>query len=249
MKKIELSKKSKSILLVVFIFVLIFASTKLSMYFINLNASKELFDSLISEVLSVDIAFNNQDIVKVDFDKLLNINEDTVGWIRFNNEKINYPVVQANDNEYYLKYSFDKSYNQCGSIFMDYRNFSFDDKNVVLFGHAMSNNSMFGSLKDVFDKDFFENEDNNFIQIITPNNETLTYQIFSYYTIEKEEYYITTAFYNRTEFIEFINTIRNRSYKKFNVEVDYLDNILTLSTCHGSNGTSVRKVIHAKRVS
>ena len=131
---------------------------------------------------------------------------------------------------------------------MDYRNTSFNDKNVVLFGHAMLDDTMFGSLQDIFKNDFFDTKENNYIQIYNKDNELLTYQIFSYYIIEKEEYYITTSFNSDSDFNKFIDTITRRSYKKFDVEVFTSDNILTLSTCSGTGGTSKRKVVHAKRV-
>ena len=131
---------------------------------------------------------------------------------------------------------------------MDYRNKSFDDKNVVLFGHSMLDKTMFGSLHDVFKKDFFNTKENNYIQIINTDNEILTYQIFSYYIIEKEEYYITTSFNSDSEFKKFIDTIKKRSYKNFKIDVTTSDKILTLSTCSGTGETSKREVIHAKRV-
>jgi len=132
---------------------------------------------------------------------------------RYNNEKINYPVVQSKNNEYYLTRDFYKKYNQAGSIFMDYRNNSFDDKNVVLYGHSMLDNSMFGSLQDIFKTNFFDKEENNIIELRDLDNNILKYQIFSYYIIEKEEYYITTSFKNDKEYLTFLNTLKNRSYK------------------------------------
>ena len=111
----------------------------------------------------------------------------------------------------------------------------------------MLDGSMFGSLSDVFKKDFFTQEENNYIKIYTPNK-ILTYQIFSYYTIEKEEYYITTDFATDEEFQNFISVITKRSYKDFKLDVNKDDKILTLSTCHGTGNTTKRNVIHAKLI-
>lgn len=96
---------------------------------------------------------------------------------------------------------------------------------------------------------FLYKKENNYIKIYNNKNELLTYQIFSYYVIEKEEYYITTSFNDDSDFNTFIDTLIKRSYKKFDVDVSTNDNILTLSTCSGTGGTSKRKVVHAKRVS
>ena len=110
----------------------------------------------------------------------------------------------------------------------------------------MHDGSMFGSLEDVYKKDFFSNENNKYIKIIDTNNNELTYQIFSYYIIEKEDYYITTEFSDSNQYMEFINTIKNRRKKSFDIEVGVNDKILTLSTCYGFGNTTKRKVIHAK---
>lgn len=253
MKKKKRKLKVESIIiLLIIIFLLCFI--KLLTFFIDIRSSKKQNDDLVKDVINIKKEHNietgeDEEKITIDFDKLMSVNKDTVGWIRFNSDKVNYPIVHATDNNYYLNRSFDGTINQAGSIFMDYRNTSFDDQNVVLFGHAMIDNSMFGSLKDIHDVNFFNILENNYIQIINPNNELLTYQIFSYYLIEKEEYYITTQFNNDNEFQNFLNTISSRSYKHFNVELSINDKILTLSTCVGTGNTSERNVIHAKRIS
>lgn len=221
---------------------------KIGFFLLDLYKNKKSIEKLMKIVIEKKIDEEPEETFKIDFNKLISINEDTIGWIKFNKEKVNNPIVHTNDNAFYLKHSFEKKYNQAGTIFMDYRNTSFDNKNVVLFGHSMPDNTMFGSLQDVFQKDFFNDKENNYIQIFNKENELLTYKIFSYYIIEKEEYYITTFFENENKFKEFIDTITKRSYKNFNIEVFPSDKILTLSTCQGASGTSKRKVIHAKRV-
>lgn len=251
-KKIKLKVESIIILLLVIIFLL--CLIKLITFFIDIRSNKKQNDDLVKDVISIKTEHNvdtgkDEEKITIDFDKLLSINKDSVGWIRFNNNKVNYPIVHTSDKDYYLNRSFDGKINQAGSIFMDYRNNSLEDKNVVLFGHAMIDNSMFGSLKDIHDINFFNTEENNYIQIINKDNIVYTYQIFSYYLIEKEEYYITTSFNSDTEFQNFLNIISSRSYRNFNVELSVEDKILTLSTCVGTGNTSERNVIHAKRIS
>ncbi len=239
--------KVKNILLILFIVVFLFSTTKIVLFLFDLRNNKNETKELIQDVINIEIE-EEKEVFKIDFEKLLSINSDTIGWIRFNQDKVNNPIVHTSDNSYYLKRSFEKKSNQAGAIFMDYRNTSFNDKNVVLFGHAMLDDTMFGSLQDIFKNDFFDTKENNYIQIYNKDNELLTYQIFSYYIIEKEEYYIITSFKSDSDFNKFIDTITKRSYKKFDVEVSTNDNILTLSTCSGTGGTSKRKVVHAKRV-
>lgn len=249
-KKFYLKKHVKIFFILILLGVFIFSGFKIFSYYHDTNKNNKENEKLINDVIKVVEDENNKSGVKtiVDFNELLERNKDTKGWIRYNNEKINYPVVQSKDNEYYLTRDFYKKYNQAGSIFMDYRNISFNDKNVVLYGHSMLDNSMFGSLQDIFKENFFDKEENKIIMLRDLDNNILKYQIFSYYIIEKEEYYITTSFKNDKEYITFLNTLKNRSYKDFNINLDSEDKIITLSTCSGVEGTTKRKVVHAKRI-
>ena len=229
----------------------IFTATKLIIFYKDMHDNKTENDDLkesVTSTITTKKGDKEDTIFTVKFDKLLEINKDTIGWIRFNDNKVNNPIVHTDDNSYYITHSFNKKSNQAGAIFMDYRNISLDDKNVVLFGHSMLDKTMFGSLIDVFKKGFFDKEDNNYILINDTDNKILTYKIFSYYIIEKEEYYITTSFDSDSKYKEFIDTITKISNKKFNIDVTTDDKILTLSTCYGTGDTDKRTVIHAKRV-
>lgn len=69
----------------------------------------------------------------MDLQELRRINPETVGWIKLENTNIEYPIVQTTDNSFYLNHSFDKSYNEAGWIFADYRNkLDGTDKNIVI---------------------------------------------------------------------------------------------------------------------
>ena len=108
----------------------------------------------------------------------------------------------------------------------------------------MRNNTMFGTLKNILNSNWHENEENRKIIFIT-ENESYIYEVFSVYQIETEDYYIKTSF-NNEEFKEYINTMKVRSKYNFNVEISENDSILTLSTC--ANNNKYRVILHAKRV-
>ena len=112
-------------------------------------------------------------------------------------------------------------------------------------GHNYLDGTMFGTLRNVIKKEWYENEDNHTINLVL-EDKTLTYQVFSTYSIKVEDYYINTIFNNSNEFGEFIKTIKNRSVYNYNILVDENDSILTLSSCTG-NG-KMRVVLHAKLV-
>ncbi len=248
MKRLRLKKAN--LFLLCFIIIFIYSTTKLIFHYKDLYTNKKNHDNLIKKVIKKSKS-NDSEVVEeenIDFNELLSINPDTKGWIRYNQKKINYPIVQTTDNKYYLTHTFEKKYNTAGAIFMDYRNDYLNDQNVILYGHAMDDGTMFGSLEDMDNNNFFENDANNYIEILTIDNKLIKYQIFSYYIIKKEDYYITTSFNNEALYQEFINIIMRRSKRNFNVEVNVGDKILTLSTCYGIGNTKNRRVIHAKMI-
>ncbi len=184
-------------------------------------------------------------LIDVNIISLKEKNSDTVGWINVNNTNINYPFVQYTDNIYYLDHSYDKSYNEAGWVFMDYRNNSnLDNKNTILYAHSRLDKTMFGSLSKVLKSDWYTNKDNHIIRISTENENTL-WQIFSVYKIEEESYYITTNFNSDEEYNTFLNTIKSRSLYNFNTTLTSSDKILTLSTCYSD---TERTVVHAKLI-
>lgn len=186
------------------------------------------------------------DMMSVDFNELKKKNNDTVGFIKVNGTNVNYPIVQSNDNSYYLKHAFDKTSNSAGWVFADYRNNMVNfDKNTVIYGHSRSNQTVFGSLKKVLNKSWYNNKNNHIIKLSTPTENTL-WQIVSIYTITPESYYITTKF-SDSQFKTFIKIIKERSQINFSGTLNENDKILTLSTCEDVAGTR-RLVLHAKLI-
>ena len=189
--------------------------------------------------------YSTFDLIDVDLKKLKEKNNDTIGWLNVNNTNINYPFVKSSDNDYYLHHSFDKSYNNAGWVFLDYRNNkNLTDKNNIIYGHHRVNNTMFTSLLNTLNESWYTNKDNHIIRVSLENENSL-WQIISVYKIPVESYYITTKFNNDNEFITFLDTISKRSIYNFNYNVNKEDIILTLSTCYDDN---TRVVVHAKLI-
>ena len=183
--------------------------------------------------------------IDVDFSELKKKNEDTVAYITVKNTNINYPVVKASDNDYYLSHNFMKEENRAGWVFADYRNkFDGKDKNIIIYGHNMKDGSNLGSLKNVLSKDWYTNMDNLYIPLVT-EDKTSIYKVFSIYQIEAEDYYIETDF-KGSEFFSFLGIIKSRSIFSFNTKVNKDSQILTLSTC--TDHDDERTVLHAIRV-
>lgn len=186
-----------------------------------------------------------QPLINVDINALKEKNKDTVGWINVNNTNINYPYVQGKDNKYYLNHSYDKSYNEAGWVFLDYRNNStLSDKNNILYAHSRLDKTMFGSLSKTLKSNWYNNKDNHIIRLSTEIENTM-WQIFSVYKIPEETYYITTNFSNDSEYEKFLNIIKERSIHNFNTDININDKVLTLSTCYSD---TERTVVHAKLI-
>ena len=204
------------------------------------NEINELVDIPKEDILSED----KKNEYNIDFVSLKEKNSDTVGYIKVNNTNIDYIVVKGKDNSYYLKHNFNKEYNRSGWIFMDYHNkLDGNDKNIVIYGHNTLDGTMFGTLRNIIKKEWYENKDNHIINLYL-EDKILSYQVFSTYRIPVEDYYINTIFKDNNEFNKFVQTLKKRSVYDYGVSIDGDDSILTLSTCTG-NGKS-RMVLHAK---
>ena len=198
----------------------------------------------ISENINIDENIDSIEKYNINFEELKQINSDVVAWLKVNGTNIEYPVVKTTNNDYYMTHSFDKSNNSAGWVFMEFKDrFDGTDNNTIIYAHNRRDGSMFGTLKNIFTEEW-QNDKENFIIPFITENEKKEYQVFSIYKIESEDYYITSNFETDNEFKKFIDTIKSRSVKDFNVDVNTEDNILTLSTC--ANNNKYRVVLHAK---
>lgn len=176
---------------------------------------------------------------------LSKINSDFKFWISVKNTNINYPVVQSKDNSYYLDKDFYKKDSISGTLFMDYRNKSLDDQNVIIYGHNMKNKTMFNNLNKFKDETFFR--ENNQIKIIINGKEFL-YDVFSAYIVESDYDYLKTSFNSELDYQNYIKDITSKSLHKSPINVNNNDKIVTLSTCT-YEFDDARMVIHGKLVS
>ncbi len=267
-------KRNYIILLIIGIVLLFLSTTKTVRFFIDKVRVEKIMEKVNNDVTIIEIKNDIKNVtpvnppkeeekeeeqepndywdymkiplMSVNFNELLRKNKDTVGWLKLEGTNINYPVVQTDNNDYYLNHAFNGYKNYAGWVFMDYRNNAVDfDKNTIIYGHGRIDGTMFGSLKNIVKNNWYENTDNYVLKFSTPTENTL-WQVFSVYTIEKESYYITTEFKTDDEYLEFINTLSNRSIYKFNATLNKDDKIITLSTCFQDN--KHRVVLHAKMI-
>lgn len=250
MKKRRFKKRIFVYLLEVFFFMMfIYSIYNISSYFINSKKNddikKEIFNN-IEEIKEDNKHVSLEEKYNVDFKSLKQINEETVGFLKVNGTNIEYPVVKTTNNYSYLNKSYDKSFNSFGWIFANYLNkLDGTDKNITIFGHAMLNGTMFGTLKNVLTDEWRNDYNNRRILFMTEDSVSI-YEVFSTYKVLDEYYFFKSGFINN-EFTEFIQTIKNRSDYDYNVEVNENDSILTLATCDNDDH-SYRVILHAKKI-
>ncbi len=184
-------------------------------------------------------------LLDVDYSELRKINNEVAGWIQVSGTKINYPFVNAGNNDYYLTHAFDKSYSSAGWVFADFRNqLDGTDKNTILYAHGRYDGSMFGTLRNILSSGWL-NDPSNFIVRTSSEKENALWQVFSVYKIPITNDYIQTAFSSDDEFEEFTKMLQGRSAYNFPAKVVGTDHILTLSTCYSK---TERVVLHAKLI-
>ena len=176
-----------------------------------------------------------------DFKNLKKINSEFVAWLTVPNTSISYPIVKHKDNDYYLNHSFDKSYNIGGWIFMDYRNSTdFTDQNTIIYGHDSYSTTMFGTLKNILNKNWYTKNKNITLET---DSKKITAEIISIYTVDNTNDYIQVVFSSK-EFEQFLDKIVSRSIYNFQNKPTSNDKIITLSTCY--KDSNKRLVLHAK---
>lgn len=230
----------QKILLIIFIIIFISSGIIVGKWYYDTSKTESKYENLAETMIKIEN--NNEEKVeneKIDFDELKKINSDVIGWIKIDNTTINYPIVQSIDNEYYLKKDIYKEYDQCGSIFMDYKNkINFTDKNTVIYGHHIKKGIMFADLVNIYNG----NLGNNIDIYVTNPEKTMTFKVFSSYETEPEDYSTNTGITEK-EFSDFIKTLKQKSKRAFDCEFENTDKILTLSTC---NSTGKKRVlVHA----
>lgn len=182
--------------------------------------------------------------MEVDFKALREKNPDTVGWLYVGSCGISYPIVQGEDNDYYMNHTFEGTVNSSGAIIMDYRDDEYlKDWNTFIYGHNMKNGSMFGSLKKLL-KDETLYDSDPYIYVYLPGY-IYRYKIFSYYKDKPDSKMYWTAD-TLQEYRQYIRDALSLSVRDLGVETSEENNMVTLVTCSGSGAGKMRFFVHGE---
>ena len=175
-------------------------------------------------------------------------NKDVVGILEFDNRVIYEPVVQAPDNDYYVRKNIKKEYANAGTPFVS-ADGNIDSKNVVIYGHSSKWNSIiFTPLMSYINQSYYKEHPT--FKFIT-ENETRTYQIFEVMNVDLNNLndsleFTQSSWDSDTSFNAFISDSINRGLYKTGISVNTDDKLMTLVTCDTRNDNK-RIVILAKR--
>ena len=160
---------------------------------------------------------------------------DLVGYIEIENLGILYPIVQAEDNDYYLNHLIDGTKNNRGEIFLDFRNNGeniTDNQQIMLYGHNLADGTKFHGLTDLREE---ENYYNSPINVITEDG-IFTFTIFSFYRTDRNAPYTKIEFTSTQRFALFCTEEQSKSMYASNFEFKGKELVLTLSTCVNDMG-------------
>ena len=251
-KQIKQNKKLKIAVLGILIFIFAIGIGYIGYYIYN------NFKSQNDDVLS-NIAVDDKQITETKTERILQLeelkkqNNDIIGWIEIENTIINYPVLQCEDNNFYMTHNYKKEYSAEGSIFLDKDyNWELPSSNLLLYGHNNKNKTMFPELLNYKEESYYKEHPT--IRFTTLA-EDKTYEIIAvfksrvYYKSEKDvfRYYYFINAENEEEYNNYINESKKASLYDTGKTATYGDQLLTLSTCEYSQEDG-RFVVVAKKV-
>ncbi len=187
-----------------------------------------------------------------DYKTLLNMNKDLIGWLKIADINIDYPVMQTNDNTYYLDHNFDKKYDKNGCLFLDYQCDVINrNTNLIIYGHNMQSGNMFGRLDKYSSEEYYkEHPKFEFDTIYEKGAYEIVYVFRSKIYNEDAvvfKYYQFLDVQSEKEFDSNMAEMAKISLYDTGITPKYGDELLTLSTCDYQENNG-RFVIVARKI-
>ena len=231
--------KRKIYLVICIVFALIFvvSSANIAITLYGYKQADNIYNNLQSSYVSPqpEQAPNDEPLqeeyapISVDFDELMKENSDIIGWIYSENTPIHYPVVQSDDNDYYLRRDLQGKYLANGTLFADFRCKAVGtDQNYIIYGHNMKNSAMFGTLVNYSEQNYYN--EHPVLYYLTPDND-YRIDLFAGFTTEAEADIYRINIGNDEDFEMFLQELKEKSTFVSDVNVTKDDHIVTLSTC------------------
>lgn len=236
-KQSRFGKTANRVITILAVLILLVSGAVCIKYFVELYQNKNQTEELAALVTESEENYPAEPSwVQPKYRELYNQNNDFVGWITVPNTAINHPVMQSDDNEYYLRRDFYKNYLRRGTVFMDYRNDPENlNVNTILYGHNYLDSTMFSDLEKYKDIEFYKTAPVIEFNTIYADHKWKVFAVFlTTASPELDNNYVFNYIYpfmTESSFEEFIDEVAKRSLYDTGVEVLPTDKILTLSTC------------------
>lgn len=199
-------------------------------------------EPLPQETPPADAAEPGDPLRDVNLTALRGISGDVIGWISIPDTGLSYPLVQGEDNDYYLNHAWDGTPTAAGSIFMEYRCAAdFSDFNTIVYGHRMTYDAMFAFLKYYKSQSYWEAHP---LVYIKEAGATRCYEIFAAYEVPVRSPVYALKLTDGADKQAVIDYALEQSVIQTGITPQSTDRILTLSTCTG-NGHDTRWVVQA----
>lgn len=235
---------SRILILVLACAVFLFSGFQIVSYFTENQSGEQLQQELIEQAVVVatepvktahaesvppTTEFVERPPITVDFAVLQAQNPDIVGWIYSEGTVINYPVLQGEDNQQYLRRLYDGTKSTLGSIFLDFRNLSdFSDLNSLVYGHNIRSGQMFASLSDYRDQSYYE--EHPVIWLLTPDKDYRIDLLAGLVVPSDSEVYEIYSY--PEELLAGLEYVCSEStFDPGVVDLEAVERIVTLSTC------------------
>lgn len=232
----------RRVLQLILLCIFLFSAWQLAKVFMEYQKGNQIYEE--AQIIA-GIPEESQEDAKcpVDFAELKKENSEIFGWITIEDTPIQYPLLQGEDNEYYLTHAYNGQSSSFGSIFLDERNNKeMSDRHTILYGHNMKNKAMFGSLSRYRDLEYAKKH--KYIQIYLPDR-VLTYQIFSAYKAHVLDEVYTLEFQDDAAFQLMLDEMLSAGQMMPEPIPTTEDRILTLSTCTPAGDVNYRFVVNA----
>ena len=184
-----------------------------------------------------------EEMAQINIAALRETNEDVLGWIRIPDTKVDYPLMQGEDNDFYLNHTWDKQPNSVGSIFLEHLNSpDLTDYNTVVYGHNMKNDSMFGQLENYALQHYWQ--EHPYVYIATADG-VFRYEIFAFFRAEVDSMTYSLNILQDETKTAFLKLSSENAWYDTGIVPELTDRILTLSTCTGVSYAN-RYVVQAR---
>lgn len=219
-------KKKKIISILVLLFLIISIGAYKIIFKHDIKKSNEPVDKVVEQT---------KEEVVVDYNQVINdlkkeyYNNDIVGILEIENSDYVVPILQGDDNEYYLNHDAYGNSTYMGAIYLDYRVDINNSKKLLIYGHNSQTIDMpFKILENYYNVDYYK--EHKYIDITT-NKEKRVYEVFSVYVEAKDFNYMNVLFNNEDEYNNHLKELKSKSMYETETDIESEDDLLILQTC------------------